>query len=216
MKGFGTDEKTLIRVLADKDPNQIEYIRSAFERDFGRNLVEDMRKETSSWFQKTLMQLGRGPLQADVHLLHEAMNGPGTKEVVLNDVLLSRSNADIKAIKNAYYSTFKRSLEDVVKGDLSFKTERHFVIVLGANRAEDSAPVDQRQVDDDVLQLYKATEGKMGTDEILVCSILSQRNNDQIRAIGHAYKQKFKKDFESVIKSVSPIGPCAFCFFLSC
>ncbi|CAG9938336.1 unnamed protein product [Clonostachys rosea f. rosea IK726] len=201
MKGFGTDEKTLIRVLCDKDPHQIEYIRSAFERDFNRNLVQDMKGETSGWLQKGLLQLGRGPLLADVYLLHEAMDGPGTKEVILNDVLLSRSNADMKAIKSAYYKTFNRSLEDVVKGDLSMKTERHFVMVLAANRAEDMAPVNQQQVEDDVLQLYKATEGKMGTDELLVCSILSSRNNDQIRAIAHSYKQRFRKDFDDVIKS---------------
>lgn len=203
MKGFGTDEKALIRVLSDKDPLQIDAIRSAFNRLFGRNLIEDMRKETSSHFQKGLLQLGRGPLQADVHLLHEAMDGMGTKEVVLNDVLLSRSNADLKAIKSAYAQTFRRSLEDVVKGDLSMKTERHFMLVLAANRAEDSAPVNPQQVDDDVMKLYKATEGRMGTDEILVCSILSSRNNDQIRAIAHAYKQKFRKDLDDVIKSVS-------------
>jgi annexin A7/11 len=150
-----------------------------------------------------LVQLARGPLQADVNLLFEAMDGPGTKEVVLNDVLLSRSNADLKAIKAAYSQTFRRNLEDAVKGDLSMKTERHFMLVLAANRAEDSAPVDPRQVDEDVVQLYKATEGRMGTDEILVCSILTSRNNDQIRAIAHSYKQKFRKDLDDVIKSVS-------------
>lgn len=203
MKGLGTDEKALIRVLCDKDPLQIEAIRSAFNRLFRRNLVEDMKKETSSHFRNGLLQLGRGPLQTDIHLLYEAMDGLGTKEIVLNDILLSRSNADLKAIKSAYSHTFRRNLEDMVKGDLSMKTERHFLIVLAANRAEESAPVSPQQVDDDVMKLYKATEGKMGTDEILVCSILSSRNNDQIRAIAYAYKQKFRKDLDDVIKSVS-------------
>jgi annexin A7/11 len=122
MKGFGTDEKTLIRVLCDKDPLQIEAIKSAFNRAFKRNLIQDLKSETSGWFEMGLVQLARGPLQADVNLLLEAMDGPGTKEVVLNDVLLSRSNADLKAIKAAYSQTFRRNLEDAVKGDLSMKT----------------------------------------------------------------------------------------------
>ncbi|KLP04929.1 putative annexin XIV [Fusarium fujikuroi] len=179
----------------------VDTIRAAYERNHRRKLVSDIQSETSSWFQKALVSLARGPLLSDVHALHEAMSGPGTKEVVLNDVLLGRSNADLKAIKSAYYQTFHDKLEDVVKGDLSMKTERHFMIVLGATRAEDAAPVDPRQVDDDVMQIYKATEGKMGTDEILVCSILSTRNDNQIRAIAHTYKQKFNKDLEKVIKS---------------
>ncbi|KAH6961213.1 hypothetical protein HG530_005001 [Fusarium avenaceum] len=201
MKGFGTDEKALISILANKDPLQIQAISDAFKQRHRRSLVADIQSETSSWFEKALVSLARGPLLSDVHALHDAMSGPGTKEVVLNDVLLGRSNADLNAIKSAYHHTFHDRLEDVVKGDLSFKTERHFMIVLGATRAEDAAPVDPRQVDDDIMQIYKATEGKMGTDEILVCSILSTRNDNQIRAISHGYKQKFNKDLEKVIKS---------------
>ncbi|KAM0522315.1 hypothetical protein ACHAPE_001904 [Trichoderma viride] len=201
MKGFGTDEKVLINILSRKDPLQIEVLRTAFERQFKRSLVEDIKKETRSWFEYGLVQLARGPLMADVHNLYDAMSGPGTKEIVLNDILLSRSNADLHAIKSAYQRTFRRSLESDVKGELSFKTERMFLIVLAANRAEDSAPVIPQQVEQDVMSIYKATEGKVGTDEILVCSILANRNDNQIRAISHTYKQKFNRSLESVIDS---------------
>ncbi|CEJ85831.1 Putative Annexin [[Torrubiella] hemipterigena] len=201
MKGFGTDEKALIRILADKDPLQVEVIRTTYDRELRRNLISDLKSETSGYFEMGLLQLARGPLLSDVHNLFDAMAGPGTKERVLNDVLLGRSNADIRAIKSAYQHTYHRSLEDAVKGDLSMKTERHFMMVLAANRAEDSAPVLPHQVDNDVMELYKATEAKMGTDEIMVCNILTHRNDNQLRAIAHAYKHKFNKDFESVIKS---------------
>jgi annexin A7/11 len=203
MKGFGTDEKALIRVLSNKDPLQIDAVRHAFERNFNRKLISDIEKETSGWFETGLVQLARGPLSADVHNLYKAMSGPGTKEVVLNDILLSRSNADLHAIKSAYRKKFGKNLEDAVKGELSLKTERHFMIVLSAKRAEESAPVVPQQVDDDVMQIYKATEGRMGTDEIMVCSILSTRSDNQIRAIVHTYRQKFNKDLEKVIRSVS-------------
>lgn len=206
MKGFGTDEKALIAILCNKDPLQIDAIRHAFDRELRRDLIRDLKSETSGNFEKALLQLARGPLLADVHNLFDSMEGPGTKERVLNDVLLGRSNADLRAIKSAYQQTFRRSLEDAVKGDLSMKTERHFMMVLAANRAEDSAPVIPHQIDADVMELYKATEAKMGTDELMVCSILTQRNDNQIRAIAHAYKQKFNKDLEAVIKSVSDNG----------
>ncbi|KAL7789380.1 Annexin [Trichoderma ceciliae] len=201
MKGFGTDEKALVNILSRKDPMQIEVLRSTYERNFKRRLIEDIKKETRSWFEYGLVQLARGPLMADVHNLYDAMAGPGTKEVVLNDILLSRSNADLRAIKSAYQQTFRRSLESDVKGELSLKTERHFLIVLAANRAEDSAPVIPQQVEEDVMNIYRATEGKVGTDEILVCSILSNRSDNQIRAISHTYKQKFNRDLDAVIKS---------------
>lgn len=203
MKGFGTDEKTLIRVLSDKDALQATEIRQSFQRDLGRDLIKDIKSETSGYFEKGLVQLVRGPLMSDVYLLYDSMDGPGTKEAVLNDVLLGRSNADLQAIKQAYRATCHKNLEDAVKGDLSMKTERHFMMVLAANRAEDAAPVISQQVDDDVNRLYQATEGRMGTDEMVVCSILTQRNDNQIRAISHAYTKRYGKDLSKVIKSVS-------------
>ncbi|KAK7735369.1 hypothetical protein SLS63_003839 [Diaporthe eres] len=200
MKGFGTDEKALIRELADKDPLQIHAINDAYQRNHRRNLVADLKSETSSWFEYGLVALARGPLMADVHLLYDAMSGPGTKERALNDVLLGRSNADINAIKAAYRQTFKRDLVAAVKDDLSLKTERHFEIVLSAQRAEDSAPVIKPDIDRDVDAIYSATEGKLGTDEMRVCSILSTRNDSQIRAIAHEYKLKYARDLETVIR----------------
>jgi annexin A7/11 len=85
---------------------------------------------------------------------------------------------------------------------LSMKTERHFQMVLAANRNEESAPVVPQQIDQDVRELYLATEGRHGTDELLVCNILSQRSDAQIRAIAYTYQQQFAKDFDSVIKKV--------------
>ncbi|KAI2638057.1 hypothetical protein GGS21DRAFT_509465 [Xylaria nigripes] len=200
MKGFGTDERALIRVLANKDPFQIEAIKLAYSRLFNRNLEKDIKAETSKHFEAGLVALVRGPLLHDVHLLRSAIEGLGTKEKVLNDVLLGRSNADIRAIKAMYLHTFNTTLESDIKGDLSMKTERHFMIVLGACRAEDSAPVNPQAVDQDVMEIYKATEGKMGTEQMLVCSILSTRNDTQIRAINQAYSHKFRRSLEDVIK----------------
>lgn len=202
MKGFGTDEKTLIRVLATKDPHQMAAIRDAFTRLHRRNLEADVKSETSGWLETGLLSLVRGPLGHDVHLLRDAMSGIGTKEAVLNDVLLGRSNADINAIKSEYMRVFRRRLEDDVRGDLSMKTERHFMIVLSAQRAEDSVPVNQADIDRDVSDLYAATEAKLGTDEIKVCSILSLRNDNQIRAIAYTYQQKYARSLEEVLRKV--------------
>jgi len=200
MKGFGTDEKALIRVLATKDPLQVNAIRDAYHQRHRKHLLTDVQSEASAGsFEDGLCAIIRGPLMQDVVLLHSAMDGPGTKEKILNDVLMGRSNADIRAIKDLYKQTYRTSLEGDIKGDLSMKTERHFLMVLAANRNEESAPVVPQQIDQDVMELYKATEGRSGTDELLVCSILTQRSDGQIRAIAHTYKQKFTKDFDSVI-----------------
>jgi annexin A7/11 len=206
MKGFGTDERTLISVLSNKDPLQINLIRQSFNYRHRRTLETDIKSETSGYFEDALVALARGPLLQDIHVLRNALEGMGTKENDLNDVLLGRSNADLVAIKNSYQQTFHRSLENDLKSDLSMKTERHFMMVIAANRAEDSAPVIPQQIDQDVLDIYRATEGKVGTDELLVCNILTSRNDAQIRAIAHTYEQKYRRSLETVIIKVSPLS----------
>ncbi|KAF2155117.1 Annexin [Myriangium duriaei CBS 260.36] len=201
MKGFGTDEKGLIAVMSRLDPLQVEGVKQAFAHRHRRDLIKDIHSETSGYFRDGLIAIARGPLAQDVHNLNDAISGIGTKETVLNDVLLGRSNADMNAIKAAYHRTYKRSLESDVQGDLSMKTERLFNMVLAARRNEDSTPIIPQQVDADVQEVYRATEGqKVGCDQIAVCSILTSKSDGQLRAINQAYQQKYHRSLEEVLK----------------
>ena len=200
MKGFGTDEAVLISVLTHLGPLQIPVLKQTYHQRHRRSLEADVESETSGYFNMTLLSILRGPLQQDVWCLHKAINGAGTKETLLNDVLIGRSNADLKAIKHAYQQTYHRTLESDVLGDLSGKTERLFSMILSASRQEDSAPVIPQQVDADVTELHRATEGKVGTEQLTVCSILSNRSDGHIRAIAHAYEHKYRIPLEKVIE----------------
>ncbi|KAF2454003.1 hypothetical protein BDY21DRAFT_353799 [Lineolata rhizophorae] len=203
MRGFGTDENALIRILSRPDPLQMATLRQTYDRRFARNLVQDLEKETSGWLRATLVALARGPLEQDVRQVFRAIDGAGTKESILNDVLLGRSNADLNAIKGEYARLYRgRSLEQDVFSDLSGKTEQLFRFVLAAQRAEDSAPLIPQQIEQDVTDLQRATEGvKLGSDAATVCQILATRSDGQLRAISQTYMQRYHKPLERVIKS---------------
>jgi annexin A7/11 len=106
----------------------------------------------------------------------------------------------MRAIKHAYQATFGRSMEADVKDDLSMKTERLFAMVMQANRAEESMPIIPQALDHDCSELHRATEGKVGTDQITVCNILASRSDGQIRAIAHQYQQKYQIGLVDIIK----------------
>lgn len=203
MKGFGTDEKELIRVLCPKDALQINVLRETYNRNERRDLLADLKSELRGDFEEVMMGIARGPLLQDCHHLRESMKGMGTVEEGLTDVLCGRNNADIAAIKAAYEATYKRSLESDLRGDLSMKTEQHFMMIVAGNRAPQSASVDQQRVEADVTEIYNATDGKMGTDEIKVCEIFTHRNDNQLRAIAYEYKRRYTRDLETVVISVS-------------
>ena len=199
MKGIGTDESTLIRVLAHLSPLEVPALKQTFQQRHGRSLEHDVEKEVSGHFEMCLLSILRGPLQNDVWCLNKAIRGAGTKEELLDEVLIGRSNADIRAIKEAYQRTYHRPLEHDVRGDLSAKTERMYEMILSATRQEESAPVLPQNVDADVTELYRATEAKVGTEQLTVCAILTNRSDGQIRAIAQAYEQKYRRPLEKVL-----------------
>ncbi|KAK9447567.1 uncharacterized protein V1518DRAFT_421327 [Limtongia smithiae] len=201
-KGFGTDEKAVVGVLGKKTPAQIETLKPAFERVAGKSLRRVLEKETrsGSHFQDALLQIISGPLAADVENVNKALKGVGTKECMLNDIILSRTNAELNAIKGLYQQRFNKSLDKEVADDLSMKTKQMFAMVLTANRVEEWIPVDPSRVQQDVQDLYRATQGKIGTDELLVCSILTNRSDNQIRAIADAYYRSHNKKLVAVIE----------------
>ena len=200
MKGIGTDEQALINVLVKLDPVDVNSVKQAYKAQHRRDLFDDVHSETSGYFRDGLEAMIRGPLDQDCHVLYHAIKGAGTKESALDDVLLGRSNADINAIKQRYQQKYRKSLESDVKGDLSMKTERLFDMVLSARRNEESTPVVPQQVDADVNEIYRATEGRAGADQLIVCQIMAQRSNGQIRAIATAYKQKYHRSLQDNFK----------------
>ena len=201
MKGFGTNESVLIRILAQLPAVEISCLKSTYYQRHHRSLEKDIESETSRYLEDCLLAILRGPLQQDVWCLNKALKGAGTKESWLNDILVGRSNADMHAIKAAYQKTYRSSLESDVRSDLSGKTERLFMMILAGTRQEDSAPVLPQAVDADVVELHRATEGKTGTEQLTVCSILSNRSDGHIRAIALAYEAKYRRSLEKVIIS---------------
>lgn len=201
MKGFGTDEKALIAIMSKKDPLQMETIRSQYDQRLLRNMVVDLEKETSGYFGKGLVEIARGPLVSDCYNLMEAMKGMGTKEVVLDDILISRSNADINAIKEKYHQLHKRTLEADLKSDLSAGTEQMYMMIVAARRAEDSNPVNPQETEQAVTELQAAMGGFASKNTAQVCQILTSKNDAQIKAIAQSYQTRFHKSLDTVIKS---------------
>ena len=200
-KGFGTDEAAVVRLLCHYPAEHIAGLKTAYQQRHHRSLESDIASETSGYFEDALLAILRGPLQQDVYTLNKAIKGVGTNEDLLNDVLLGRSNADLNAIKHAYQAMYHRTLEADVAGDLSSKTQRLFSMVLAATRQEESAPVIPQNVEQDVTELHRATEGKLGTDQLTVCSILSNRSDGQNRAIAAAYEARYRVALEKVMAS---------------
>lgn len=201
MKGFGTDEKTLIQVLSKQDPLQMAAIRSTYTQHIRRDLRHDVKSECGGYLRQGLLAVIDGPLMHDVTMAREALEGIGTKEWLLNDVLLGRSNADLNAIKTAYERTYHRSLQKDVEGDLSFKTLSLFTAVLRASRHDESAPINPQLMQDEARTIHSATAARVVNNVEEVCGILARSSDHELRAINHAFSERYHTSLEKYIES---------------
>ena len=185
-------------MLSKLDPLQMALLRNTYNQRYRSGLEGDIKSATSKYFQDGLVALVQGPLMHDVHSIRNAIKGLGTNETLLDDVMIGRSNADMRAIKRAYQQTFGKTLEEDVRNDLSGKTKQLYDMIMTATRNEESTPVIPQEVEHDSVELHRAM--KVG-DQIAVCSILTKRSDGQIRAIGIRFPGLHQTSLEHAIES---------------
>ncbi|PAA49932.1 hypothetical protein BOX15_Mlig008813g2 [Macrostomum lignano] len=197
MKGLGTDEKTIIDVMARRPSHQRAEIARAFKTAYGKELVDAFKSELSGSFYKTCKSLCYVLCEFDAICLREAMEGVGTDEEALIDILTTRSNYQIRAIKEAFERLFHRNLESDVRSETSGDFRKVLVSLLTAGREE--GPVRPEAVAADAETLYRAGEGRLGTDEDTLNRLLCSRSPAHVAAVADAYKKKRHRGLQDAI-----------------
>ncbi|XP_013139865.1 PREDICTED: annexin B9-like isoform X1 [Papilio polytes] len=216
MKGFGTDEKAIIQVLTRRSNEQRLRIAFEFKTLYGKDLVSDLKSETSGKFEDLLVALMTPLPQFYAKELHDATAGIGTDEDVLIEVMCTMSNHEIHVIKQAYTAIYGTLLEDDLRGDTSGNFKRLMTSLCMGNRSEDFR-VDQEKAREDARSLLQAGELRLGTDESVFNAVLCSRSFPQLAAIfqeyhfltGHdiddAIKAEFSGDLEKALRAIVKI-----------
>ncbi|CAF4136992.1 unnamed protein product, partial [Rotaria magnacalcarata] len=186
MKGFGTDEKALIAILGNRNTAQRLEIKATFKSKLGRDLVSDLKSETSGNFSKLLERLMMDPVELDCFELKQAVKGLGTDEETLIEILTSRSNDRLKAIGETYTKMYSKALEKDVKSDTSGDF-RHLLVSLLQGRRPETTEVNVTEAQKDAQELIDAGKAKFGTDESKFNALFCDRSDAQLRGIFNEY-----------------------------
>uniref|UniRef100_A0A4W6D1E1 Annexin n=1 Tax=Lates calcarifer TaxID=8187 RepID=A0A4W6D1E1_LATCA len=198
MKGFGTDEDTIIDIVTQRSNAQRQEIRQAFKSLLGRDLMKDLKSELSKNLERLIIGLMLTPAEFDAKMMRKAMEGAGTDEHALIEILVTRSNEEIHAMNDAYQNAYKKSLEEAIQSD----TSGHFcrILVSLVQGAREEGPADVERANADAQELADACNAESDDMEMKFMSILCTRSVPHLRRVFQEFVKCTNKDIEQIIK----------------
>ncbi|KAB0399179.1 hypothetical protein E2I00_000495 [Balaenoptera physalus] len=187
MKGLGTDEGTITDIITHRSNAQRQQIRQTFKSHFGRDLMADLKSELSGDLARLILGLMMPPAHYDAKQLKKAMEGAGTDEKALIEILATRTNAEIRAINEAYKEDYHKSLEDALSSDTSGHFRRILISLATGNREEGGEDRDRAredaQVAAEILEIADTTSGDRSSLETRFMTILCTRSYQHLRRV---------------------------------
>uniref|UniRef100_A0A3F2YWM9 Annexin n=1 Tax=Anopheles epiroticus TaxID=199890 RepID=A0A3F2YWM9_9DIPT len=200
MKGFGTDEQAIIDILCARSNAQRQQISAAFKNELGRDLLKDLKSELSGKFEDVIVGLMTPPVEYLCKQLFKAMDGIGTDEKALIEVLCSQDNDQMKEIAHMYEAMYNRPLAEHVCTETSGSFRRLLTLIItGTRDAPESC--DPELAVEQAKQLYAAGEGKLGTDESVFYKIMAHASFSQLEYVFEEYKKMTGRTIEQALKA---------------
>ncbi|XP_061643482.1 annexin A6 isoform X1 [Phyllopteryx taeniolatus] len=198
MKGFGTDEDAIIDIVANRSNAQRQEIRQTFKSLLGRDLIKDLKSELSKNLERLIIGLMLTPAEFDAKMMRKAIEGAGTDEHALIEILVTRNNEEIQAMNAAYQEAYKKSMESAIQSD----TSGHFcrILVSLVQGAREDGPADYERANTDAQELADACNADSDDRVMKFMSILCTRSFTHLRKVFQEFVRFSNKDIEQIIK----------------
>ncbi|ETP32853.1 hypothetical protein F442_18533, partial [Phytophthora nicotianae P10297] len=197
--GGAADEKMLASILVSKTNEQRYLIWWRYYILYKQSLTVWVK---SAGDYGILLQMLASPLEhVEAEILRKATKGLGTTEEWIYPVVMARSNAEIALLKKTFQEKYGEDLVKILKGELGGDLRKVIMAALkGDLPSFNPAIYTSAKAAADADALYKAGEGKWGTDEETFIGIIISSPVEHLRNIDAAYSKKYKKT--NIIKAI--------------
>ncbi|XP_010509173.1 PREDICTED: annexin D3 [Camelina sativa] len=200
-RGWGTDEKAVIRVLGQRNESQRRKIRESYREVYGKDLINDLSSELSGDFMKAVVSWVYDPAERDARLVNKILNKEKKRKKgvvenlkVIVEISCTTSPNHLIAVRKAYCSLFDSSLEEHIASSLPFPLAK-FLVTLASSFRYGKDKTDAEVATIEAAMLREAIEKKQ-LDHDHVLYILGTRSVYQLRETFAAYKQSYGNTFD--------------------
>ncbi len=122
--------------------------------------------------------LMKSPAELEAHDLKKAIDGAGTDEEAVIDLMCTKRNSEMQELKQAFKTMYHKDLERDVSSDVSGYFKRLIVSLAAAHRSDN--PPDMNKAAQQANELYGAGAKQLGTDGTKL-SILARKHFKQTK-----------------------------------
>ncbi|KAI5700856.1 hypothetical protein M8J76_005906 [Diaphorina citri] len=200
MKGLGTNETVIRQILTRRTNKQRLEILEKYPIELNRDLLSDLKSELSGDFEDLVKALMKSPVDFMCSEIHRALTGLMFDANALTEILVTKTNAEIKEIVQNYETLYKRPLVehalDVTKGDY-----RRLVTLILTGTRDPPGKVNPEKAKELSKELYIAGEGKLGTDEAEFVKVFGHQSYEQLALVFESYKVEKGRTIEQALKA---------------
>ena len=199
-------EDIIVKIVEKTDHYQRQQIRQDFYRKFNVNLILTLKKELNGNFKESVIGSFLLPSEYDALCLNSSFktNSP-KKELILSEILGSRSSLELQTIKKSYSSNYRKLLRKDILNATSGDFQKFLLSLLQCNRSTSSSP-NANSCANDATDLYRAGEKKRQNDEDTFIRIFTRSSPMEITIINYFYKQQTGKGLLGAIKTEFEFG----------
>ncbi|TMW58724.1 hypothetical protein Poli38472_010283 [Pythium oligandrum] len=200
-EGLGTNEEAVIAAITSVHEMDRELIVHRYKQIYGEELTEVLKSETSGDFRFLLRLLSMPLHHMEAWVLREATKGLGTTERLLYPIVVGRTPAEMNLLKRTYYDLFNEDLGVLMDSELSGDFRK---VITAAVQAQVVPFKDDyhtsEKAEEDADKIYKAGEGKWGTDEATFIQVLFSSPPQYVNMINQWYLKKYNNSLRVAVE----------------
>ena len=200
------DINTLINIVTHRSNEQRQKIKQEYNNLLQLDLVEEFNKNLSGNFKETIIALFYPPVDYDCYQIFKAVEGLGTNEDTLIEIIASRTNEELNQIKQRFFQIYNKDLIKLVRSDTSGHLQKILIELLQADRPCNITPNEQVCIES-AKRLYDSQSSSKDALYNSFVYVFTQKSREELALICKIYYERYSKTLlEIVEKSFSGNG----------
>ena len=187
------DENTITEITMNHSNAERVKLRSDYKAKFNRELLDDLKKYTSSDLSTLLISIYRDPVEYDAELLYRAMKGIGTEDDIVIEVISFRSFERLSQIKQKFQELYGNDLIKEIESETSGEYRTALKNLLETERSKNQNP--------DLDNCKKIAEELNNANESVFVKYFTSLSTEELILVGKEYHKAYKKNLVQLVES---------------